>query len=77
MENVNVRNEALTRAGEILSEVKHANALVADGKEVACDRRLQGIRARILNFIEFLRLIPDNVNVAQETYEEQPVAPTE
>lgn len=72
MENVNLKDAALQYVGDILSEVKVANALVTEGKEIACDRRLQGVRARILNFVEFLKLIPDNLYVAQETIKESP-----
>ncbi len=77
MENVNLKDEVLRRIGAILSEVRLANALVEEGKEIACDRRLQGVRARMLNLIELLKLIPDDINVAQETYREQPTPQTE
>jgi len=71
MENLNVKDESLKRIGDILSEIRLANALVAEGKEVACDRRLQGIRAKILNFVDFLKTIPDDIYVAQENNTER------
>lgn len=75
MENVNFKDEALRCMGDILSEVRLANAFVVEGKEVACDRRLQGVRARLLNFIDFIKLIPDDIHVAQETFKERQPTP--
>lgn len=61
----NMRDEILRRLGDLVGEVRVARAFVEAGKEIACERQLQGVSAKLLNFIEFIKI--EDSNVAQET----------
>lgn len=74
MENLKWKNVIVGRLQDIFDDVKMANCLVESGKEVPCDRKLQGVRTKLVNLMEainkempedFTYEIPENV--AKET----------
>lgn len=80
MENMTLKNVIVKRIQDIFSDVKWANHLVEEGKEVPADRKLQGIRTKMLVLMDLVhRNLPENLpfiqeesiaeNVAQETSE--------
>lgn len=52
MESVNLKDVLIRRLSDIFSDVKFANSLVDEGKEVHTSRRLQGVKTKILNLME-------------------------
>jgi len=69
----NLRDALIGRLSDIFSDVKMANSLVDEGKEVHTSRRLQGVKTKILALMEDIRIHPDaqleetKENVASET----------
>lgn len=79
MENVNLKDVLIGRLSDIFSDVRLANSLVDEGKEVHTSRRLQGARTKILSLMEDIKNeFPDilveqqeaETNVAPETTEQ-------
>ncbi len=52
MENVNLKDVLIGRLSDIFSDVKLANSLIDEGKEVHASRRLQGVKTKILALME-------------------------
>lgn len=71
MENMTLKTVIVKRMQDILSDVKWANHLVEEGKDVPADRKLQGIRTKILALMDIThRNLPDDLEFAQtETME--------
>ena len=66
MENMTVKNVIVKRMQDILSDVKWANHLVEEGKDVPADRKLQGIRTKILALMDIVhRNLPDDLEFTQ------------
>jgi hypothetical protein len=59
MENISLKDALLGRLSDIFSDVKLANSLVDEGKEVHTSRRLQGVRTKMLALMEDIRNLPD------------------
>ena len=67
MENVTLKTLIIKRMQDIFSDVKWANHLVEEGKEVPADRKLQGIRAKMLVLMDVVhRNLPDDLPFIQE-----------
>lgn len=67
MENVTLKILIVKRLQDIFSDVKWANHLVEEGKEVPADRKLQGVRTKMLALMEIIhRNLPDNLEFVQE-----------
>lgn len=73
MEKLKWKAVLVGRLQDIFDDVKMANHLVEAGKEIPCDRRLQGVRTKLVNLMEainkempedFTYVVPENV--AQE-----------
>ena len=66
-----VKTVIVKRLQDIFSDVKWANHLVEEGKEVPADRKLQGIRTKMLALMELIhRNLPDELYFIQEVEEE-------
>ena len=77
MENVTLKIVIVKRLQDIFSDVKLANHLVEEGKEVPADRKLQGIRTKMLALMEIVhRNLPDDLPFVQEEEEPENVAQT-
>lgn len=62
MENVTLKIVIVKRLQDIFSDVKWANHLVEEGKEVPADRKLQGIRTKMLALMDIVhRNLPDDL----------------
>ena len=66
-----MKHEILQRLGDLIGEVRVARAFVEAGKEIACERQLQGVSAKLLNFVEFMKTQSEDCNVALETTEDK------
>ncbi len=67
MENVTLKNLIVKRMQDIFSDVKWANHLIEEGKEVPADRKLQGVRTKLLALMELVhRNLPDDLSFVQE-----------
>lgn len=67
MENVTLKTTIIRRLQDIFSDVKWANHLVEDGKEVGADRKLQGVRTKMLSLMELIhKNIPDDIEFAEQ-----------
>lgn len=67
MENLTLKTVIVKRLQDIFSDVKWANHLVEEGKEVPADRKLQGIRTKMLALMELIhRNLPDDLCFIQE-----------
>lgn len=55
MENVILKNAIIERLQDILGDVIRASNLVENGKEVPADRKLQGVRTRMVALIKDLQ----------------------
>lgn len=80
MENVKWKDVLIQRLQDIFDDVKWANSLIESGKEVPADRKLQGVRAKMVTLMEGIsKEMPDDFvlnaetseNVAKETSETQ------
>lgn len=82
MENMTLKEVVVKSLQDIFNDVKWANHLVEEGKEVPADRKLQGVRAKMLRIMKIVHeQMPEEVsykeeeplteNVAQETPKEQ------
>ena len=61
MENIALKDLIMKRLQDIFSDVKWANHLVEEGKDVPADRKLQGIRTKMLALMEFVhKSLPDD-----------------
>lgn len=71
MENVTLKMLIIKRLQDIFSDVKWANHLVEEGKEVPADRKLQGIRTKMLALMDIVhRNLPDDLEFIQEVQQE-------
>jgi len=62
---------------DIFSETKRTNLLVEEGKEVLADRKLQGIRTKMLVFMKILHEnLPDNLEFIHSEESKTNVAQT-
>lgn len=67
MENMTLKNVIVKGMQDVFSDVKWANHLVEEGKEVWADRKLQGIRTKMLVLMDMVhRNIPDDLPFVQE-----------
>lgn len=67
MENLTLKTVIVKRLQDIFSDVKWANHLIEEGKEVPADRKLQGIRTKMLVLMELVhRNLPDDLHFIQE-----------
>ena len=67
MENMTLKNVIVKRLQDILSDVKWANHLVEEGKEVPADRKLQGVRTKMLVLMSLVhRQLPEDLEFVQE-----------
>jgi hypothetical protein len=67
MENMTLKTVVIKRMQDIFSDVKWANHLVEEGKEVPADRKLQGIRTKMLALMEMVhKNLPDELEFIQE-----------
>lgn len=77
MENMTLKNVIVKRLQDIFSDVKWANHLVEEGKEVPADRKLQGVRTKMLALMELVhRNLPDDLAFVQEEEIPENVAQT-
>lgn len=66
MENMTLKNVVIKRLQDIFNDVKWANHLVEEGKEVPADRKLQGVRTKMLALMELVhRNLPDDLGLAE------------
>ncbi len=71
MENLTLKMVIVKRLQDIFSDVKWANHLVEEGKEVPADRKLQGIRTKMLALMDIVhRNVPDDLSFVSEIVEE-------
>lgn len=71
MENLTLKTVIIKRLQDIFSDVKWANHLVEEGKEVPADRKLQGIRSKMLVVMDIIhRNMPEDLEFIQENEEE-------
>lgn len=54
MERVTLKSELMGRLQHVLSDAKMTNHYIEDGKEVLAHRQLQGVRAKLVNLIEWV-----------------------
>ncbi len=55
------------RLQDVFSDIKWANNLVEEGKEVPAHRKLQGVRAKLLCIMELVnKQMPDDIPVKWE-----------
>lgn len=67
MENVTLKTLIVKRMQDIFSDIKWANHLVEEGKEVPADRKLQGVRTKMLALMELVhKNLPDDLVWVQE-----------
>jgi len=67
MENLALKDLIMKRLQDIFSDVKWANHLVEEGKDVPADRKLQGVRTKTLALMEFVhKNLPDDLALVQE-----------
>jgi len=67
MENLTLKIVIVKRLQDIFSDVKWANHLVEEGKEVPADRKLQGIRTKMLALMDIVhKNLPDDLEFIQE-----------
>ncbi len=67
MENMTLKNVIVKRMQDVFSDVKWANHLVEEGKDVPADRKLQGIRTKMLALMNIIhRNLPDDLPFIQE-----------
>lgn len=77
MENLTLKTVIVKRLQDIFSDVKWANHLVEEGKEVPADRKLQGVRTKMLALMELVhRNLPDDLSFIQEEETLEDVAQT-
>lgn len=66
MENMTLKTTIIKRLQDIFSDVKWANHLVEEGKEVPADRKLQGVRTKMLVLMDLVhKNIPDDIEFIQ------------
>ena len=77
MENVTLKNVIVNGMKDVFSDVKWAKHLVEEGKDVPADRKLQGIRTKMLVLMEIVhRNIPDDLPFIQQEEDTEDVAQT-
>lgn len=77
MEDLTLKKLLIRRMQDILSDVKWANSLVEEGKEVPADRKLQGIRTKVMDLLKLThQQIPDDLDFIREEASVENVAQT-
>ena len=67
MENLTLKTVIVKRLQDIFSDVKWANLLIEEGKEVPADRKLQGVRTKMLALMKLISAnLPDELEFIQE-----------
>lgn len=80
MENVTQKTAIIKRLQDIFSDIKWANHLVEEGKDVPADRKLQGVRTKMLDLMDMIhRNLPDTLEFikTEDTTEDVAQATTE
>ncbi len=67
----------MKRLQDIFGDVKWANLLVEEGKEVPADRKLQGVRTKMMVLMKLIhRNLPEDLNFVPEEENSENVAQT-